>query len=1242
MKNSICRFLGIIVLLFGLNTQSHASGGILFGCNWFEVNPKFLGLDSTRIFNAYHMTPHKSDDTLWLHGSSPDNKLIFSYDDGAIYGLSGAQRMMYQARDNAGNPTSYTDYYFLGRDTAGHNVPFSIYWKVASSPSDHTELRLLWQNEYSGSWATLQRFPLTQLKLAAKLKIDSLAPIDSPYRDSSVISIISKEHFDFAGHDSVVVIGRFDIKWDSITSLSDVVMFEPGYDSLYHDWVGTEASRDSGKGIEIEVWGRRYVNAYIKWVCAEDLHADSLLAGRDLDTGNTAKKNLAIACRSLIHDDSLAICTLLGPRFFKFYVADEPHKSQYAALGLLSSIMYLPNQTVTEYQGAGDELKRFLAQAKPNSLWRYTGGVGGNVCDYCDQGLDGGETSRVPFADTGVAVLDGYGIDTIKKYTNVDWGYLPHASGSYGAYDPKSVVALSDTYALAWYPRPGGGSALTDTSWDMFDYSREGTCNVLSVAINHCRDAASATFLDTTAGHPTEWWADNINESNLNNNGYYAGMPYIPSQYSAAFGVSLAYGSHGMLFYQGVTVVHGPGLNIGMVDSSGHYNSDSIVISGDTLLPSMFLRNGTWAKAHSRWLNSYAESLYTNAVWRGAFSRCGLYHYDSYIGTKGDTQSIGADTVVNVKRDHETRPIMTSWIDNATEDYIRSHSHEIDVDSSLAWLTYGFFDSKSDPDVKFLLCVNTWCDERRLNAEWGPQPDSNNVYSYAMRGRRTITTTLKRDSIKYYRVTLLDDHPWDTVITGNGAFVQTYERGQIKLFRISNGCDIHIVDAVDDNEISRNNGVHMIKRGDGVYRSVFVRHDSCFMRTVDECSLDSEVLICPAKVDSLFTFGPNHYVYRGMCHNPTIAQYRGSQDEALICWQRTDSMYTGVAQQQMLGAVVDGYGNIISPYDASLKGPYINLNGDLPAILFTYTKSSTTYRGTPVVVGCDSGYIVSWSDSTDHVNVAAIAGHGGSYRRSTNTLTLKATGGGTPAENPTIAWGTNAIRASGQFYPHVHESWQQMHNGITHIFHRSFEVHYQSGAALTLATITGDTTEQVSEKDGTGCGNEYPCITVNAAGHDTGASHNTVMITWRKQNGYVFLQSGHIMYRERFNPNSYGPFIIYASGFRSYTKPSVFVCPADSLNSSEQLVFYCDRDSMHLYLPGEFILHTYPLKGINPTLSFAKAMPDYMTWPGPQDVGAAAFYQTPSPTYKAVVARYGSVIGYQSVPCTYYDALRLC
>ena len=365
MKNTACRFLALIVFLFGLNNQLRASGHILFGCNWFDVQPKFLGLDSERIFNAYHMTPHMSDDTAWLHGSSPDNKLIFSYDDGAIYRLSGAQRMNYEAIDNTGNPTSYANYFFLGRDSAGHNSGTgNVYWKVPSSPSDHTELKLLWQNEYSGSWATLERFALTQLKLAAKLKIDSLAPIDNPYRDSSVISIISKEHFTFAGHDSVVVIGRFDIKWDSITSLQDTVMFEPGYDSLYHPWVGTADSRDSGKGIEIEVWGRRYVNAYIKFVCASDLHADSLLAGtaNDIAPNNPDKIALKTACRLLIHDDSSTIRNLLGPRFFKFYCADEPAKSQYAALGLLSSITYLPNQTVTEYEGDGDDLKRFIAQ----------------------------------------------------------------------------------------------------------------------------------------------------------------------------------------------------------------------------------------------------------------------------------------------------------------------------------------------------------------------------------------------------------------------------------------------------------------------------------------------------------------------------------------------------------------------------------------------------------------------------------------------------------------------------------------------------------------------------------------------------------------------------------------------------------------------------------------------------------------------------------------------------------------
>jgi hypothetical protein len=364
-----------------------------FGSNWMPFDPHWLAWDS--VCNAYHGGGNDSISSAWIHGNDTTNRLVFV--DPVVSRYSSAERMLYRAFPRKTQTADFANYYFATH-AVGSAYPDStnpISWQINDDSSSHAEVAALADNEYHQSWNVVNPGPF---KLVAKLRVLDTVGLSTPNRDSAVITIVLKAHCAFSsatGDTGTVTVGRFSILWKNFHTLDDTVMFMSDSLVLPHDMYG---GKNVVGGLDLEVRSRRYITARIMWICVENLDADALLGGYDLGPSNTVKNGISAIVRDSIDSAATRQRRRLGVRLLRFYLADEPTRSQYAAIGYFNDSL-LVHQTVTEFEGDNTtDVAHFMAQAHPDLFWRYVGGPDNGAGVMCDSGLSACEyrAERVP------------------------------------------------------------------------------------------------------------------------------------------------------------------------------------------------------------------------------------------------------------------------------------------------------------------------------------------------------------------------------------------------------------------------------------------------------------------------------------------------------------------------------------------------------------------------------------------------------------------------------------------------------------------------------------------------------------------------------------------------------------------------------------------------------------------------------------------------------------------------------
>lgn len=353
MKRWQLMLLSCICLFIANSAQGQVTGGIRFGSNWFNATAKALNFDT--VFNTYHMTGDSIMLAPWLSGAATSDKTVVGA--GLVYDYSAAERMLYQAELIPTNKKALEHWYFSGRNNSigdTSQIGSTIYWKVNASTTSHSDDTILWHNQYSGAWKGDNPGPL---KLAFKLRIADTATGTSLGRDSAVIRVVLKEHYnDSLNSDSVITIGSLSIKWDSIHTTGDTVIFQQDSIGMPHRMNLDFSSKDGGKGLELEVYSRRYVTVRIAWVCIENTPADRLLAGFDLDPSNSAKRLQDSITKAAIIANDIRIENYLSPHFLRHYISDEPSRSQYAAQNRINTFI-IPHSGYVLGNAAADSVK---------------------------------------------------------------------------------------------------------------------------------------------------------------------------------------------------------------------------------------------------------------------------------------------------------------------------------------------------------------------------------------------------------------------------------------------------------------------------------------------------------------------------------------------------------------------------------------------------------------------------------------------------------------------------------------------------------------------------------------------------------------------------------------------------------------------------------------------------------------------------------------------------------------------
>jgi hypothetical protein len=821
-------FIMVIMVLFTspVKAQAPFDSTYILGMNWMQADTEDLFFDSMLNCNLYHChsitdtgfgkTDSVYHDSLFAKGIKSASRMVYT-DGGAITRYSNAERFIYQAvtkpKAGAANASdTLRNYYFLSRDKSNGDTSVTIgglnYWKIDSA--GHSDDKCLWNNEFASSWHTQTPGPL---KIGVRLNVLNAAP-DSLHGTDTVISVILKQWLDTSTY---VVLDTFNILWSNCTTSDKIYFSDPITAQSMYELDGFDSVKF---GLQLEVHSSRYVTTFLQWVTLEDLYADTLLAGRDLDIGASLVPSIANytyhqdslnfnIADSLIWVDSALIHNRFGNKLLYFYTYDEPTMSQYAATARLNQLLDSNRRSSTERQNT--QALRYVAQVQPTVFWE--GGGFGALAAQVLPDLDSCTSAYAKpnvyvsrtdtSSDTTVHKWDttwAYSIDTLRKYKANDYGYFPINSGKIV---PDSEYAL---YTKRYHPK-------SVESFDDYEI-REGGFNTELVASAYGASVMSdsAVFFPPSGVTPPKcWWANVFahakiqTESPLGGGFYQVATAATPEQMSCISNIALAYGATGLLYFPPVSYdycdyspsnpndVH---LCTGFVDNNSRYDSNSNTYIGN-LLPTHYKNRTNGLKTFGAWLNTYGKELRTKK-WLGAFSR---YTHESWVGgysTKLDTQTIGNVSFIVPSKDSSTRPILKHWpsvgrsyhMITSMSDTLVKDTNDACPHDSLCLVTYGVFKDtvaeKQGKTVLYLYAVNDYCDPRTLLCQF-----VDSTSSYIKRGERTLWTQLSLDSTVsfWWRITPLESADStaaeDTILAYNSRLREHFLPGQGRLFRIT-------------------------------------------------------------------------------------------------------------------------------------------------------------------------------------------------------------------------------------------------------------------------------------------------------------------------------------------------------------------------------------------------------------------------------------------------------------------------
>ncbi|HZV13571.1 MAG TPA: T9SS type A sorting domain-containing protein [Candidatus Kapabacteria bacterium] len=712
----------------------------------------------------------------------------------------------------------------------------------------------------------------------------------------------------------------------------------------------------------LTVRSERWVTTRYASVCIEDSTAHSLMAGLPppigLDSSNTTLKNRAQALTDSINAAEQTLRDTLHGRLEYYYLYDEPGVSEFAAHGRVNAIIGDSGETERSIY----EERRYAAQTNSKTFrggfdaepWNAGGGV------YFDKGPGWGQVSCSPT------------VATLQSYGQTGYGYFPVKSGSYV---PDSVYAYDTTYPLQ-YGDYTCGTGSTDYSFDFYDFSRNNSNPMLQTLNDYVHDpnpfeaavlCDSIIYLDTTTGHPKEWWAyssmsgatnDDIDWSNnpYPDTGYYTGeTAETPELMSVMANNVICMGARGLSYWWATTGGNPDGIGTGFTNDSGWNNSDYDTIFSYRL-PTMYHRLCEWAGKYSSWLKNYYDStVYMHGKWLGGYIR-------TYVNTqlndttisvdslKPFTESIGTNPITAPTGDSSWRYVLDSvkskhaigsWAANADSfRYVRMGDtivDEIKMPQALCWETQGYFQDTTQKDPAkpnyFLTVVNNFIDCRDLLCRFKPYDSI-----FISRGERNIQTklALSPNVSQFWTLAVLDSTHDSVTVAYNGSFTWHYFPGEMHVFSIHPAWNFHI----GQGNIDYSNG----RRAEwdsfqGIYHVTYYRNDSIFYRQ----SLNSTGASWSAE----------------QCIAAPVASVDTFSHPSLRVMQNGNAYAVGITYEME---------------DTSLYYIYIRVNtiGDLtswgaPVLLHSYKKKNAAFTPTPVlapfITASDTGFIVAWADS---------------------------------------------------------------------------------------------------------------------------------------------------------------------------------------------------------------------------------------------------------------------------------------
>lgn len=1085
----------LILILYATRGFSSVapSNKFTYGINWHQIvlTEKFMNMN----FNAWHSGIDGNDSTtralnaIWFDTVSGTPIVM----QDSITTFADAERMKYSVLKKPFDTTHAKDtlsnFYFLQRDTiVGRRS--ETQWKIlADSTSHFQEVKILWNNEFPGSWRHWNKQYDTlfrPLKIAVRIRVTGLAT--SGAEGDTLLRFVLK-----VGSN---VLDSSVLHWGDVhTDTGFVVWFSDWIHAYGSQWLFPQSFDSGALGLNLEVYSHRHTTMYLDWVCLEDNLAHSFLAAKDLDPGDDTLIRLRQHVDSVLTRDYLYLDTLRNDKPFYVYRHDEPFYADFDAHKYIDSLMHY--RGITEIGRPCAE--RYVEQFPGSILWVQMPPIGyWQRCSYVDKSywdLDGEWRS----SHTGDPPLDSM-LKWRRHTYSSQYGYIPDGR-------TQQEMAMSK-------------DSSTRHPFDVFDALRGGNIVTVGDYWKYAKHFDSLVYFGGAAHAPTEWWAHHLEVPNLIFDTLITDTPSVVAywrdhaptvgeQFTLENNLAFGLGAKGTFIMQGAMASCDQCAECGgLVDQAGEGLTDWWVHTPNAdgpdsfPLPAMFERRGTAAKEYGAWLRDYASTL-KPTLFKGSWIRILKEMPGNEDSMIAFVDTMGVLPPVAFDKDLEVRPILSAWV--STNDSIQFRITRDTLAKKLRWVMYSWFKDTSGTGNMFLEVINPWCDPRNLRCEFPHSPDN----AYVKRGTRTIYTTFRLDSIesKWWKVTRIDtSSPVETIIAYNGVIHAEYAPGAAHIFRISKYCDYADRNPIDSGGVAINNSVRMARHGSDL-RAVYIRNGSVWTRKMNDCTVEGEKLVelgglncdpkeivmtCntpppyPSGIGGPPPPGPSdhtttHYVQnRSAC----LAQHRGAaSDEDLIVWEQNvwdTTTYTSGPDSGMQ----------FHSYHKMILGRPISFSSDafLTAFPFVLNRGSSNLQQHPnlwtypTICATDSGFIVAWGDSTPFIHTAVIQGSRGNYLHDNVGANVSFDSVHGPAMFPSIAWGNN-LAAIGCYAPLVQMVWSQpIASGHRHIFHQVLEVKDTVGCPSITTIPVFYPPEQVSIFDPWCCDNTHPTITVDASG----------------------------------------------------------------------------------------------------------------------------------------------------------------